>query len=240
MNAKPLGTLWGQMNEDERRARLIGWLETIFKDVQDLLLDDYVFWQLQEIVSENPRFKDCSGLFGQWMASAFVQATTMGVRRQAKIGDDSVSLRRFLDEVRRYPSLVSRPHYMGLYAESDPWLTELGKRDFDRVAGEGAAHIPETLVQQQIQELTEAVHGIEHYVDRRIAHYDKRGLAQPTPTFAELTQALKTLEKTVILYWRLLKGPSMSTILPTIQFDPVRLDGRVYVPLGGGPQRRSQ
>jgi hypothetical protein len=153
------------------------------------------------------------------MASAFIQATAVGVRRQAKTGDDSVSLRRFLDEVRSYPWLVSRAHYMSLYNGLAPWRIEPGKRDFDRVAGEGAAHIPKELVEQEIRELTETVKGIEHYVDRRIAHYDTRGLAQPTPTFAELTQALKALEKTVVLYWRLLKGADMRTLLPSILFD---------------------
>ncbi len=195
------------MNEDEKRARLIGWLETIFSEVQDLLLDDYIFWQLQGIVGQNPRFKDCSGMFRQWMASAFVQATAVGVRRQAKTGDDSVSLRRFLNEVQRCPSLVSRAQYMSLYQGLEPWRIELGKRDFDHVAGEGAAHIPKALIEQQIQELKQAIHGIEHYVDRRIAHYDRRGLlAQATPTFAELTQALRTLEKTVIQFARFSHG----------------------------------
>lgn len=96
-----------EMNESERRVRLIKWLETISNDVQDLLLDDHIFWKLQEVVRENQRFKECSGLFTQWVASAFIQATAVGVRRQAKTGDDSISLRRFLDEVQKYPSLVS-------------------------------------------------------------------------------------------------------------------------------------
>jgi hypothetical protein len=64
-----------------------------------------------------------------------------------------------------------------------------------------------------------AVEKIEHYVDRRVAHYDKRDLARPVPKFVELTDALKALERIVILYWRLLKGPSFSTILPAILYD---------------------
>lgn len=207
------------MNEEERRHRLIQWLETIFQDVQDLLLDDYIFWELQKVVETNANFKEASGLFTQWMASSFVQATAVGVRRQVKVDADSISMARFLDEVDKYPSLVSRSHYMSLYAGKEAWLLEIGEHDFDTVAGVGATNLPVALVQQHFAELKAAVGGLEHYVDRRVAHYDKRGLARPTPTFADLTASLRTLEGLIILYWRLLKGQSMTTMLPTIQFD---------------------
>ena len=207
------------MNETERRARLIQWLEIIFDDVQDLLLDDHIFWELQKVVQENPQFKESSGLFTHWMASAFVQATAVGVRRQAKASDESISLCRFLKEVQKYPRLVSREHYMSFYAGKEAWLVEFGQRDFNRLAGEGSKHIPLAVVDEHLHELAQAVGAIEHYVDRRIAHHDKRGIGRPMPTFADLTMSLKALERIVIFYWQILKGPSMTTMLPTIQFD---------------------
>jgi hypothetical protein len=87
------------MDESAQRDRLIKWLEVVSRDVEDLLLDDYMFWELQDVVRRNPRFATASGLFTQWMFTAFVQATAIGVRRQAKADNDSVSLRRFLLEV---------------------------------------------------------------------------------------------------------------------------------------------
>ena len=207
------------MEEGERRARLIRWLEVIYSDAQDLLLDDHIFWELQDIVRNNPKFAEVSGLFTQWTASAFVQAAAVGVRRQAKSDDDSVSLKRFLLEVQRYPSLVSREHYVSLFEGKDASLIEIGQEEFDDVAGEGGLYLSVALVEKHLRELDDAVKDIEHYVDRRIAHYDKRGLARPTPTFAGLSSALKTLEKLVRLYWKLLKGPAEITLLPTIQYD---------------------
>ena len=67
--------------------------------------------------------------------------------------------------------------------------------------------------------MDDALSRIEQYADRRIAHFDKREPARPFPTFSDLSDAVKALEKIVILYWRLLKGPSMSTMLPEILFD---------------------
>ena len=207
------------MNEAERRQRLISWLEVIYADVEDLLLDDHIFWSLQELIAGNPRFKQSPGLFTQWMASSFIQATAVGVRRHAKGDDDSVSLKRFLREVKKFPGLVSRAHYLSFFADAEDWLRQSGAQGFDRMAGKGAASIPTTLVDEHLAKLDAAVSGIEHYVDRRVAHYDKRGLAKPTPTLGELTAALRVLEELVMFYWLYLKGSSMSTMLPTIQFD---------------------
>lgn len=206
------------MTEVERRERLISWLETIYSDVQDLIVDDHLFWCLQGIVGANPRFKDTPGRFTQWIAASYVQSTAVGVRRQAKDREDAVSLRRFLKEVRKYPQLVSRNHYLSLYTGKEPWLIKAGEDDFNRVAGVGSQVVPLGLVDQQLAELDNAIAGIEHYVDRRIAHYDPRGLARPVPTFKDLGNALHTLEGILSLYSRLLRGHG-GPMLPRILDD---------------------
>lgn len=208
------------MDTAQRRNRLIGWLEAIRTDVQDLILDQHLFWELQAIIDANPRFTQEPGLFNQWMASSFVQATAVGVRRQAKSGDDSISLKRFLQEVRKCPSLVSREFYLSFFFDAADWLKEIGDDHFDSIAGKGGGELPPALLDDQIQRLETAVATIEHYVDRRIAHYDQRGLARPVPSFKDLEDALKALEGLVLFYWPLLKGVSMpGGLLPTIQYD---------------------
>src|SRR5262245_43519998 len=207
------------MNEAQRRERLESWLEIVKSDVQDLLLDEYLFCQLQEIVEANSKFRELPCLFAQLMASSFIQATAVGVRRQAKADSDGISLKRFLREVRDFPRLVSRDRYMRLYNGSPEWLRATGEEHFDRLAGQGVNELPRDLLDTQLDELDDAVGTIEHYVDRRIAHYDQRGVARAIPTFAELAAALKALENLVLFYWVLLKGASMTTLLPTIQYD---------------------
>lgn len=207
------------MNESDRRARLIDWLDIIFRDVQSLLLDDHIFWEVQNIVDSNPRFATVPGLFTHWMTSAFAQATANGVRRQAKADKRSASLKRFLLEIQKYPCLVSRAHYVSLFQRKPSELIAAADSEFDDIAGKGRPYLPTVRVQKDLAKLTATVEGIEHYVDRRIAHYDMRNLAHPKPTFGELSDALKTLEKLVVDYWSLLKWESMQTILPTIQYD---------------------
>lgn len=207
------------MDTVQRRNRLIGWLETIREDVEDLILDQHVFWELQTIIDANARFAQEPGLFNQWMASSFVQATAVGVRRQAKSGDDSISLKRFLQEVRQYPSLVSRDFYLSFFADAADWLKEIGEGHFDSIASKSGSELPTALLDVQIRQLEMAVAAIEHYGDRRIAHYDQRGLVRPMPTVKDLENALKALEDLVLFYWPLLKGVSMAGLLPTIQYD---------------------
>jgi len=184
-----------------------------------LLLNDHVFWEFQKVVERNDQFLKASGLFTQFIAQAHAQSAAVGIRRHAKADKDSISIMSFLCEVRDHPQTVSREHYMSLYEGKEGWHIQLGQRDFDRVAGEGSRHIPSRIAEEQIQAIRGAVDSVEHYVDRRIAHYDKRDLARPLPKFSELTDALKVLEEIVILYWRLLKGLSLTTMDPIIMDD---------------------
>lgn len=204
------------MTMDERRSRLIAWLEVITKDLQDLLLDQFIFRELQKIVQQNPRFAESPGLFTQWMASNFAQATAVGIRRHAKMDKTSISLLRFLTEVKTYPDLISRQYYIGLYEAANAPI-HMGENDFDDLAGVSKDYLPSSLIDQQIDDLKKSVHAVEKYVDKRIAHYDTK--APLIPTFGDLSDALATMERIVILYTRLLTGKGYSRLLPTIQFD---------------------
>jgi hypothetical protein len=207
------------MTLEQRRNRLIKHLERIAAEVQQLLIGDHLFWELQKIVRENDMFRNASGLFTRWIAEGYAQSAVLGVRRQSKLNRGSISLRGFLEEIKEYPDLVSRQHYMSLYAGKDERLMQMGEEDFDRVAGGGSVCIPIPLVEEHISEISASAAGIEKYADRRVAHYDRREPAMPFPTFVELTAAIKALDEIVVLYWRLLIGYQMDTLMPTILFD---------------------
>src|SRR5580698_7069294 len=141
------------MTEAERRDRLIKWLDHIKREIEELLISEHLFWELQKIVTENDKFRDASGLFTRWIADGFRQSSMMAIRRQVKRNDASISLRGFLEEIKKFPALVSRQHYMGLYASKPQFVVEMGQGDFDNLAGEGAVLLPATLLELQIIEL---------------------------------------------------------------------------------------
>jgi hypothetical protein len=211
-----------KMTVDERRLRLIKWLEVITEDLRDLLLKQYIFRELQKIVEQNPRFAGVPGLFTKWMASNFAQATAVGIRRFAKPvkkGDNGISLIRFLIEVKAYPDLITRQYYIGLFEAINAPI-HIGQNYFDDLAGEGEDKLPTSLIEkhiQQINDLKGAVRAVEKYVDKRIAHYDTK--SPQVPTFGDLSKALATMEEVVLIYRRLLKGEGASRLLPTIQYN---------------------
>lgn len=207
------------MDIDQRRARLIGWLEVVKQEIENLLLRHHIFEELQSIVRANEKFASASGLFNEWLALSYAQSATVGVRRHLKVGDDSVSLKRCLEEIKKYPELVSRDFYLAFFADSPEWVTSMaGHKYFDSISDETGKHIAVQLIDKQLADLEAAAGSIEHYVDRRIAHYDKRGLARPVPTFKDLEDALRALETLVIFYWTLLKGSGLVGLTPTIQY----------------------
>jgi hypothetical protein len=208
------------MDIDKRRTRLIGWLEVAEKDIENLLLRHHIFEELRSIVRANQKFASASGLFNEWIVLSYAQSATVGVRRHLKVRDDSVSLKGCLQEIKNYPELVSRDFYIGLFADSPEWVTSTaGHKYFDSISDESGKHIAVDLVDKQLADLEAAAGAIEHYVDRRITHYDKRDLARPVPSFKDLEDALRALETLVIFYWTVLKGSGLVGLTPTIQYD---------------------
>jgi hypothetical protein len=207
------------MTIDQRRLQLIGWIEIIKKDVEGLVLDQYIFYELQKIVRENPRFAESPGLFTRWMASGFAQASAVGIRRQARYDKrypDNISLLRFLNEVKDNPDLITRQYYLELYkAKNAPVI--IGENDFNTLAGAGNDQLPPARIDKHIDELKSAADAVAIYVNRRIAHHDER--VATIPTFGDLSAALATMEKLVLLYVRLLKGDATMQLLPTFSYD---------------------
>lgn len=210
------------MDVDVRRKRATDWLEAIYKDVQDIVVDNYVFWEVQEMVKANNRLAKTPTIFKQWMASGFIQSAALSVRRQADKSDDCESLHRFLLEIKRWPGIVSRQSVQDLYLRSnvDPtFAAELANSDYDRLIGPKLMEPKPESAQKEIDELLAKTGGIRHYVNRRVAHYDTRGIQQPLPTFNDLGECLALFERLIKKYKTLLMGAGLTTLLPTFQYD---------------------
>ena len=120
------------MTENERRTRLIGWLEVIYKDVQDLVIDNYLFWELQAIVRNNPRMRECSGLFTQWMASSFVHPEQAYVAAAATcktlLNRDWETVRAGAQKLSRASAILNRLD-PATYPSADSWSHAQRNRD---------------------------------------------------------------------------------------------------------------
>lgn len=205
------------MTDDDRRTRALGWLKVIYADVQHLIVDHHIFWEVQDIIKANPTLAKTPSHFFQWMGTNFIAAEAVGVRRQGDPDKHAVSLRRLLEELKQSPHLFSRSYFLSLYGAHHP--RDLAERDYDNVAGRGRNELDPARIQQDIDVLISKSDAIRHYVNKRIAHYDFRGMAKPRPTFNDLKDSLDHLESLVKKYYFAMKASWVDRLLPTFQYD---------------------
>lgn len=192
------------------------WLDTIYKDVQNLLTNRYIFREVQKIISSNPRIQIGSSFY-DWMGSVYAASQVIGVRRQVDADSDSISFRNLLDEIRQHAHILSRERYVSLYKDSG-LPNDIPHRDFDRKAGTGRNHIDPVVVEADLSALQEKAERIRKYVNKRIAHFD-RAEFKSLPTYAELDECLDYLEALLKKYLSLLQAKTHLSIVPVWQYD---------------------
>jgi hypothetical protein len=209
------------MTPEQRRSRLVKWLDIIVEDAVEAITNRGIFWEVQDIIQNNPQLQKSSSAFRQWMFSTFVHSSALAVRRQVDRDTNSVSLLRFLTEVREHPDLISFDYHRSLYGRLDKELgDDLARRVYDKHVGENSTELDRGMVQKEIDELLAKSKTIHHYADRTVAHYDARGLGgEPEPTFPELEECLRFLEELVLKYLLLLKGGAPRSLSASFTYD---------------------
>ena len=56
------------------------WMETIQNDIQTLLRDASMFWEVQDIISENPRLRKPSAFY-RYLGRTYLSHALSGLRR---------------------------------------------------------------------------------------------------------------------------------------------------------------
>ena len=207
------------MRDQERLKRVLAWLDIIAAEVVELLINNYAFWQVQEVIRANKELQHAESVFFEWMVSVFAHSAAVGVRRQAALDDQSVSLHRLLVELQKYPHLVTREYHRNLFKNKSTRVQQLVDHAYDNYVGLGRTELDPARIQIDIDLLAAASKKIHHYTDRVVAHYDEKGLRQPVPTFHDLSKCLLEMEELVLKYLELVKGESKITLLPTFLYD---------------------
>ena len=187
-------------------------------DVQHLVVQNHIFWEVQKILRANPEVAAIPSVFYEWQAQLFAGSTVLGVRRQVDRGMDTISLFRLISLLRDHPKILSREYYMSLY-DPDAFSQQRAAANFDKYAGDGAQTFQAAYFETDIADLTAGTTRLQHYADREIAHRDARPFEDVRPQFSELTDAVQLLEKLTIKYYALLKAGVCPTLLPTFQYD---------------------
>jgi len=170
-----------------------GWIDTIHKDVTDLVIGWHIFWDVQGIIKRNPKIQKPSSFYG-WLGMTYTAWGSMAVRRQ--LDNDSVSLKKLLDEIAKTPDILSRERYVsayattlmggseadapvesaaqgmqgGAYALSGAEAEEIANRSFDEFAGRGGQHVRKDAIECDVSRLREVGEKIKTFADKKIAH----------------------------------------------------------------------
>lgn len=189
--------------------------DVIYREITSLSVNRNIFWEVQEIINNNPKIQKASSFY-EFLGSVYVHSALMGVRRQIKIGKDSISFARLLKEICDTPEVLSRTRFVALYRGSTVQHSADG--DFDKFAGKGGSHVDPRLVNADLQALKGKAKKCEKYADRRVAHFDKRAMKN-IPVFRDLDDCIDFLEGLVKKYYLLFRGASLLSVLPVWQYD---------------------
>ena len=217
------------------------WMKTIEKEIYGLVVDANMFWEVQDIIRENPRIQNPSAFY-RYLGRTYLSHALAGLRRQIKPQKDSISFVGLLNDIAKNPEELSSSYYRSLCAYPDgpdisqievegrEGLEEVGitdtsqlkdliqMDDFAPYADASGEHVCPKMVEADLKQLKSAVEKHEEFADKRIAHWDK-GDPEVIPTFGELDDCIKLLDKTYVKYHLLFYAESIDTLMPTYQYE---------------------
>ena len=231
----------GEIGKSPKLKKWLRWMETIHDQILGLLRDSSIFWEVQDIIRVNPRIQKPSAFY-RYLGRTYLSHALAGLRRQIKPNKDSISLIGLLDDIAKNPEQLSRSYYRSLCSHPDgpdicqiesegrTTLAEAGitdssqlkklinMDDFAQYADASGKHVCPQMVMADRDKLKSAVEACEAYADERIAHWDKDE-PEDVPTFRELDECIKLLDKTYVKYHVLFYAEWMDTLMPTYQYD---------------------
>ncbi|HET6203295.1 MAG TPA: hypothetical protein VFI25_10890 [Planctomycetota bacterium] len=191
------------------------WLEAIYADLLGLAVKRHIYREVGGIIERNRKIQIESSFY-DWLAEVYATAMAVGVRRQVDRDRDSISMVNLLLAIEASPTVLSRTRYLSHF-EPTSYDLERGNREFDRLAGSGHPSVDPDTIARDRSILGQKAEGIVRYVNRKIAHRDRRNLDR-LPTFAELDDCLEYLFELVKKYLLLFRCATFE-VLPVWQFD---------------------
>lgn len=134
---------------------------------------------LRQMVNDNKNLQKPSAFYSVIQAT-YNQSILMYIRRQVRNDGDSVSIIGLAYDLRKNCSMVTKKFYSDLYVQCKPdeereqwkWL---GEQDFEKqFGGERVNSLDPKIITEDIKKLEEIFTNSSEFIDRRLAHIDKR------------------------------------------------------------------
>jgi hypothetical protein len=145
-----------------------------------------------------------------------VALVVMGIRRQIKIDNRSISFARLLKEIIETPEIITRKRFIEMYTNSV--AERHADSDFDQFAGKGNNHVDRNIIKKDLTRLRTNGKKFEDYADKILAHSDKRR-PKTIPTYGETEKYINELGDLLKRYVLLFRADCLTTVLPVYQYD---------------------
>lgn len=198
---------------DDRWRKWHRWFEVIRNEIQHLCLNKYIFLELKQIINANENLHQPSAFY-DFINSSYAAFSAVTVRKLVKGHKDSISFSGLLEEIIDTPDVLSKERFVALYSGSvaEQWA----EKDFAPLADENGHHISHEMVIADLDELRALSGKIETFVDKEIAHTDKRR-PRNIPTFNELHRCIEAIEALGLKYQMILTASHGDSMTPSIQ-----------------------
>ena len=181
------------------------WVEGRIRDDVLRLHQQRVVWDgMQQVIHENPALPRSSVLW-EYLFDTYTSAQAAAVRRLAETEEQVASLGQLLHQISAGDQgAVTREWWMSGWPTK--WNRQAdGNEIFDDLAGASTVAFPEQTALHDLTRLSRSATDVRHFVDRYIAHIDKRGLdLQQAPSFRELHDAIDLIRNLYARYSLLL------------------------------------
>lgn len=152
------------MDELSKRRKWRCWLGVIEAEVSRLLDERRVYRDVRERLAGNPDWV-------AWLDRIYLVGVSLAIRRLADANPRhrTISLVKLLQDMEIHAECLSRRSAL---RSADMAQREAVNRLFVHLAGEGALHIPKTVIRQWLEDFDNLATPFRMWVDHRIAHYD--------------------------------------------------------------------
>jgi hypothetical protein len=177
-------------------------------------------WREITRLANNRRLPSPESYWWEYVLDTYVVTQSIAIRRQLDQGPNAVSLGRMLREMADHPGAVTRALWVELWDGEDEHNLWLANKQWDEnFAGPDD---PDTLNPElpaaDLRALTEGGKTMRDYVNRHIAHIDRRG-SKTLPLLSDIDDAIDLIASVFDRYFGLLTAGSHTQLEPVFQGD---------------------
>jgi hypothetical protein len=198
--------------------RWVTWADRIKKDLQELGNNQQIFVRFSDIVQRNlEHIKENEGLlFCYFVANCYAAQAAVGIRRHLKIDNNSISVKQLMEQIKKCASQFTYDFYIAQYPIDESYVN-WQKPTFSQFSHDEKV-IAEEIIDADLKTLDTLGRQIETYVDRQLAHLDRREW-NGRVTYDDIKKMIDQFDALACKYLSLIAAKGYISLRPSICYD---------------------